>query len=138
MSRFAASLILVFVLGAVSQALANEHCNPGSGIKMSTDPDASWTISVRFDPEDVPLNSPFDADVTVCSQSEALPARITVDATMPAHKHGMNYNPKLVKIDDNRYQVEDLVFHMPGLWRLEVTAYGDEKPHRFTHELSVQ
>ncbi len=138
MSRLAVSLFLVFGLGAWSQVLANENCPPGAGIEMSGGPDASWTINVRFDPEEVPLNRPFNADVTVCSQSEAPPDRITVDATMPAHKHGMNYDPKMVKIDDRHYEIEDLLFHMPGVWRLEVTAYGDDKPHRFTHELNVQ
>ncbi|MEX0346550.1 MAG: hypothetical protein AB3N20_16615, partial [Rhizobiaceae bacterium] len=97
MSRFATSLIFVFGLFAYSQVLANDHCHPGAGIEMSGGADASWTINVRFVPEEVPLNQPFNAKVTVCSQSDALPARITVDATMPAHKHGMNYDPKMVK-----------------------------------------
>lgn len=138
MMRLAALLLFVAGFSAWNQALANEHCVPGTGIEMSGASDAPWTVQIQLNPDGVPLNRPFAADVTICSQSEQLPARITVDATMPAHKHGMNYEPRTAKVDAGHYEVENLLFHMPGVWRLEVTAYDNDRPHRFTHDVNVQ
>ena len=89
-------------------------------------------------PERIPLSAPFQAEITICALKTGLPARITIGATMPAHKHGMNYEPAVSAIGAGRYEVKGLLFHMPGLWRLEVTAYHQGKPHRFSHEVMVQ
>lgn len=138
MNRLAAFAALIFVLGLSQQALASEPCTTENAITMTGASDAPWTVQIELDPVDVPLNKPFDADVTVCAQSQDAPARVTVDATMPAHKHGMNYEPKMTQVDDSNYQVENLLFHMPGVWQLEVTAYDRGKPYRFTHDVKVQ
>ena len=132
----AGSLGLGMVLG--QSALADEKCVPGMGIQMSGASEAPWAIQIQFSPKVVPLNTPFDADVAICSQSEQPPTRIKVDATMPAHKHGMNYEPKTAKMGNNRYAVKNLLFHMPGVWRFEVTAYEKDKPHRFTYDVKVK
>ncbi len=137
MKRLAAPLMLAAGLGAWSSAPASEDCDAGSGIAMSGGADAPWAIHIRLGPQDVPLNAPFDAAVVVCAASVPLPARVTVDATMPAHKHGMNYEPRTAQIGAGHYQVRNLLFHMPGVWRLEVTAYDGDKPHRYTHDVSV-
>ena len=55
------------------------------------------------------------------------PARLlSVDADMPAHRHGMNYQPTLQRQDDGRFTAQGLLFHMPGRWRvrLEVEVQG--------------
>ena len=65
----------------------------------------------------------FAMEVLVCP-ADAMLAR--VDATMPEHKHGMNYRPSLKALGDGRWRVEGMMFHMPGRWelRLEVQAAG--------------
>ena len=50
----------------------------------------------------------------------------------------MNYEPKLVRIDDHHIKVENLVFHMPGIWRIEVTVYDGQTPHRFTRDVPLK
>ena len=137
MNRLGA-LLLVAGLGMWSLAQAKEECVPGTGVQMSGAADAPWTIQIQLGPDGAPLNTPFDADIIVCTQSQQYPARIAVDATMPAHKHGMNYEPATVKIDSGHYEARNLLFHMPGVWRFEVTAYENDKPHRYTHDVSVQ
>lgn len=89
-------------------------------------------------PENVPLSAPFQVDVLFCGKDTGLPGKVTIDATMPAHKHGMNYEPSVSAIEGGKYEVKGLLFHMPGVWRIEVTAYEDGKPHRFFHEVNVQ
>jgi hypothetical protein len=65
----------------------------------------------------------FALDVQVCPANATL---VRVDATMPEHKHGMNYRPSLKSLGDGRWRAEGLMFHMPGRWalRLDVQANG--------------
>lgn len=138
MSRLGVLLLCIGSLSAVQVAHAADQCGPETGIQLSGTADAPWTMQIQLNPKDVPLNAPFDATVTVCSQLERLPSRVTVDATMPVHKHGMNYEPKMERVERRQYQVKNLLFHMPGVWRLEVTAYENDKTYRFTHDVALQ
>jgi hypothetical protein len=76
----------------------------------------------------------FAIDVMVCP-ADAVLAR--VDATMPAHRHGMNYRPSVTPQGAGRWRVEGLMFHMPGTWelRLDVQAPGRSEQLRDTVEL---
>ena len=49
-----------------------------------------------------------------------------VDATMPEHRHGMNYRPSLQALGGGRWRAEGLMFHMAGRWelRFDVDAAG--------------
>jgi len=138
MTKLARILPLVFGLGLAPSAWADDVCGLDSSLKMSGGADAPWTVQLKLAPENVPMNAPFGALVAVCSDSGLSPARVTVDATMPAHKHGMNYDPKTSKVGEHSYQVENLLFHMPGTWRLEVTVYENDKPHRYFHNVDLR
>ena len=138
MKYVAALLVTLVPFGAGSKAFAESNCDLAKGATMIGDADSPWTMQIELVPTKVPLNAPFDVDVTVCSQSDDFPTRITVDATMPAHKHGMNYVPKTARTGDASYTTTNLLFHMPGMWRVEVTAYGNDKPYRFTHDVDLR
>ena len=58
---------------------------------------------------------PFSLQIRLCPAAARL-AR--VDATMPEHRHGMNYKPSLKALGDGRWQVEGLLWHMAGRWEL--------------------
>jgi hypothetical protein len=45
---------------------------------------------------------------------------LAVDATMPAHRHGMNYRPSLKPLGGGRWRAEGLLFHMAGAWELRL------------------
>ena len=115
MNRLGALLLLGAGLGIGHPALANEACLNGTEMQFSGNQDAPWTIKIQLDSDAAPLNTPFGAKIVICNATDQLPARIVVDATMPAHKHGMNYEPATAKVDSGHYQVENLLFHMPGL-----------------------
>ncbi len=138
MKRLGALLLLGAGVSAGHPALATEECVAGTEMRMSGDQKAPWTIKFKLDTGTAPLNTPFGAKIVICNEADQFPDRIVVDATMPAHKHGMNYEPATAKVDSGHYAVENLLFHMPGVWRFEVTAYENDKPHRYTHDVSVQ
>ncbi len=77
----------------------------------------------RADPVPIVVGRHFALLVQLCP-TDAVLAR--VDATMPEHRHGMNYRPSLKPLGDGRWRVEGLMFHMPGRWqlRLDVQAGG--------------
>jgi hypothetical protein len=80
---------------------------------------AAWQV----DGAPIAVGRHFAIRVQVCP-ADAVLAR--VDATMPEHRHGMNYRPSVTRLGDGRWRVEGLMFHMPGRWelRLDVQAGG--------------
>ena len=98
---------------------------------------APFSVSIKA-PDSIPLSAPFEAGITICRTANEMPTRLAVEAIMPAHKHGMNYDPNVLAKEAGRYEVTGLLFHMPGLWRFEVSAYYQGKPYRFSHDVNVQ
>jgi hypothetical protein len=65
----------------------------------------------------------FAVEVQLCPAGATL-AR--VNATMPEHRHGMNYRPSLQPLGGGRWRADGLMFHMAGRWelRLDVVQGG--------------
>lgn len=88
---------------------------------------AAWKV----DGAPIAVGRHFAIEVRLCPAGAAL---TRVDATMPEHRHGMNYRPSLKPLGDGRWRAEGLMFHMPGAWelRLDVQAAGRTEPLRDT------
>lgn len=86
----------------------------------------------------VAVGRKLDLAIVVCPPSGAGVDRVAVDATMPAHRHGMNYRPAVTHRADGGYLASGLLFHMPGAWRLTVDAYADGWSRRFSLDLKAQ
>ena len=71
---------------------------------------------IQFEPPQI--SQPFAVRVSLCDGGQVL----TVDAIMPAHQHGMLYRTHVSTLGQGRYMAENLVFHMPGLWHIQVQA----------------
>ncbi len=69
------------------------------------------------------VSEPVSVTVTVCGDNAA-DAVVTLDASMPAHGHGMNYAPEhtvtLTGDAGQQVQVDGLLLHMPGNWEWRV------------------
>ena len=78
---------------------------------------------------------PFVVQITLCPASAQL---VKVDAEMPDHRHGMNYQPSLIALGDGRWRVEGMVWHMAGRWLLKVDARLDGNPHRLTQSVVLK
>ena len=70
----------------------------------------------RADPGDIQVGRPFSMDIAVCAKNEASVDKISVDAHMPEHRHGMNYRPSVTQVGAGRFRIEGMLFHMPGQW----------------------
>lgn len=65
----------------------------------------------------------FALHLAVCPANARL---VRVDATMPDHRHGMNYRPSLHALGEGRWRADGLLWHMGGRWelRFDVEAGG--------------
>ena len=68
-------------------------------------------------PEAIKANEYFEMFVEVDDlRGNSPPQDFRFDATMPAHRHGMNTVVNATRTDDSTWQLQDLNLHMPGEW----------------------
>ena len=76
----------------------------------------------RFDPAAPAVGRPLAVDLLSCKADP--PELVEVDAVMPAHRHGMNYRPRLHSLGPGAWRAEGLLLHMPGKWRFDFGFRG--------------
>jgi hypothetical protein len=107
----------------------NEH-----GFRRLASPDAE--VAYRWEPSELKVGQFFTAEIVACRAPKEEPVRaIMIDATMPAHGHGMNYRPSSVRTGPGQYRFTGLMLHMPGTWLVTIDLLQDGKRTRLTHEV---
>jgi hypothetical protein len=105
------------------------HACGAAGDTLATG--AHYTVAFRPSPAPIKTGEHFAVDFTVCAVGKArAPRSVRVDASMPEHRHGMNYRPTIVARGAGRYRAEGLLFHMGGRWEIAfeiVTAGATER-----------
>ena len=120
--------VLALSLTVASAGVLSCELPGGPSASLKTE---GHTILYRAAPR---VGEHFAVELAVCPPPDA----VRVDASMPAHRHGMNYEPSVVPLGGGRYRAEGLMFHMPGDWQLlfEIRAGGTTE--RVTHDLRVE
>jgi hypothetical protein len=109
--------------GAAALAAAAQTCD-APGTRLESD---RYVVVYRTLPPKLAVGEHFAIDARVCAKGRsAPPTGLRVDATMPEHRHGMNYRATVAAKGGGRYLAEGLLFHMPGRWQLlfDVEARG--------------
>ncbi|MCB9777045.1 MAG: hypothetical protein H6742_00610 [Alphaproteobacteria bacterium] len=83
----------------------------------------SWSVTWTPSIDPVPMNQNFDVALDVTPADGVSITRI--DATMPAHGHGMNVTPELVDNGDGTATASPFNLHMEADWLIEVDVSGD-------------
>jgi len=95
--------------------------------RSGTTTNGAFVVSWVPVPDPIPFNEPYKLVVTVArAASPTVPeraARLELDATMPAHGHGMNRTPHVTANGDGTFLVEGMLFHMSGEWNLVFHVY---------------
>ncbi|PHQ69982.1 MAG: hypothetical protein COB93_06615 [Sneathiella sp.] len=79
---------------------------------------AQYDISVTTIPAVITVGELFKVDLEVCRKDGApFNGEVTAAATMPAHKHGMNYQPEVIAVEESVHHMEGFAFHMLGSWQ---------------------
>ena len=104
----------------------------------SPSPDAE--VAYRWEPAELKVGQFFAAEVVACrTPGQSRCASITIDATMPAHGHGMNYRPDGHATAPGHYRFTGLMLHMPGtLAGHDRSATRAAGASRLTHEVILR
>ena len=108
-------LLPLFSLTLAGQALADcQLSGDYSGHAQS--------LSVGFStlPAPVAIGEAFSLMLTAChDDGTPFTGEITASAVMPAHQHGMNYQPRVQRLALGQYRLDGYLFHMPGDWQFQ-------------------
>ena len=113
---------LALLLAALGSAAA---CEPPPLDKATRIEGTRHVVLFRSAPAVTPLNAPFALELAMCAKDGSAVATPRVDASMPAHRHGMNYRPTLTSPSAGRFRAEGLLFHMPGRWQFAFEVGGE-------------
>jgi YtkA-like protein len=128
----------VAALAAMAPARAETAC-PGEAQGFQRLKTADAEIAYRWEPAELRVGQFFSAEVVTCRAPGPEPVgQITIDATMPAHGHGMSYRPAVAPMGAGRYRATGLMLHMPGTWRITFDLLQGAKRVRLTHEMDLK
>jgi hypothetical protein len=119
--RRGAALAIVAAGLALAPSLASANaCDEGGRAEAARRVESAKHVLVfRPAPAVIAVGRHFAVEAVVCPRDAAQPATgLRIDATMPAHRHGMNYRAAVTVRGDGRFLAEGLMFHMPGRWQL--------------------
>ncbi len=129
------------IISAAAMALlssAGPAAACGLGVGSTEISDDGITVSYRPVDGTVVSGAFFALEVAVCS-TDGTPGKLSaVDATMPAHGHGMNYKPVVTETAPGRFHVEGLMFHMTGSWRFRFDAEAGGKTKKLTVDRMIE
>jgi len=138
-NKMKSTITPLLALALLSMANISSACEiPEGWQEMTAETPGSQKAAIRLPSDTTLLGQPFDVELMTCVENSVSIKRVTVNATMPQHNHGMNYAPEITTISDNRYRASGMLFHMPGKWHITVEAHGANNIHRFALELSVK
>lgn len=84
----------------------------------------------------MPMAQHFAMEVQLCGKGGASTALLTgVDASMPAHKHGMNYRPTIKPLGNGRFRIDGMMLHMAGQWEFAFEVQAGKELIRLTHDV---
>lgn len=133
----ALSLALLLLALAGGGALA---CEPAlSGPEVRRVEAGDLVLAFRPEPERIRVGRPFALDISVCSRSGAdMPSSLKVDATMPEHRHGMNYRPSVNTTAPGSFRADGFMFHMPGRWEFAFEVPSSGKSERLRTSVVIE
>ena len=129
------AFVLAFLAATPAWADCPLDLGRGTGLVVYN---SRYMIAFRPDPMPVEVGMPFALLVNVCTRRGEPASLVAVDATMPEHKHGMNYAPAIQSRGDGRFRVEGLMFHMPGSWEVAFDVRAGGETERLTHDIVLK
>jgi hypothetical protein len=99
-----------------------------------------YVVAYRTLPEKVAVGRHFGVDFAVCPKpGQPAPEAVKIDAYMPEHRHGMNYQAVVKPAPaPGQYHAEGLMFHMPGRWEYIFEIRGGGTVDRITRPITLE
>jgi len=118
-----AAVLAAALSGAQAMAAACEPASIGANAVRVAGRD--FVVDWRVEPAPLRLGEFFAVVVSACERRGQRVSRVRVDATMPAHQHGMNYAPTVTSDAGGVFRASGLLLHMPGHWEFTFDLAGD-------------
>lgn len=113
-------------------ATAGAACElPGGGVQRIESP--RYVVLYRSQPAPR-VGEHFALEFVVCP----VPDAVRVDATMPEHRHGMNYRASVTAQGGGSYRAQGLMFHMAGRWELVFELRSKGATERLAQSLKLE
>jgi len=103
----------------------------GSAQKIQS---GKYLVLYRTSPAPLKVGQHFAIEFAVCPA----PQSVRVDASMPEHKHGMNYRPTITGSGEGPYRAEGLMFHMAGKWELVFEVRARDSVERVAQTIRLE
>lgn len=107
--------------------------------RLHSEPDASpitikaaWSVGGN---SAIKVGEPFSITVRACPVNTEL---LAVEATMPAHRHGMNYQASIEQTAPGHWRVQGMLWHMPGQWQLSLKLRLAQHIQRLSTAVSLR
>jgi len=122
--------LLVALLVAAPAATACEL--PGGAAQKIQS--GKYLVLYRANPAPLKVGQHFALEFAVCPAPES----VRVDASMPEHKHGMNYRPTVTGSGEGPYRAEGLMLHMAGKWELVFEVRAKDAVERVVQTIRLE
>jgi hypothetical protein len=122
--------------GCAAAVLACEP--PLHGANVQKIEGARYVLAWRPVPAPMRVGEFLTLEIGVCARDgQPRPATLRVDATMPEHKHGMNYLPSVTPKGTDRFAADGIMLHMAGHWEIvfDINAGAAQESLRTSIEL---
>jgi hypothetical protein len=122
-NQFTAMLFALMVGAgvAVNTAFAADTAPANTLTRHLVSDGGSFDLTLSSTPRTIPLNEMFELTIHVypaTAVKDKNPIWVSVNATMPAHQHGMNTRPRVEELGKGRFVVRGMLFHMAGVWEI--------------------
>jgi tripartite motif-containing protein 71 len=102
-------------------SIASSHSSLSTNGARETSNGGHYLLTFEPSAKPIALNEEFRLRLRIVDARTGGPARgvnLRVTATMPAHYHGMNREPRVRQLADGTWEVENMLLHMPGQWQI--------------------
>ena len=108
-------------------------CEEGvsDGLRLDSGDSTMW---LEPDPTTQKVGQLFGMKIELCDGEGSVKQ---VNATMPAHGHGMNYRPKVSQVTPGLFEAQGLLFHMPGSWQLSIEVLNNGEKTVFQKDVMI-
>jgi len=131
--------LFLLALVAISRPALAQSCGEGLPAPIRTASSERYVVAWRTTPANPPVGQHFVVDLAVCPKAGVpAPTVVRVDATMPDHRHGMNYKPTVTASAPGRFRAEGLMFHMPGRWQFVFEVGDGRRADRVTADETLK
>ena len=100
-----------------------QDTNPAQEIREGLTDGGSYYVYWDSIPSVIPFNQQFSLSAMVHDGEDHTlmlnDRTLMVDASMPAHQHGMDTEPQVSMSEHGTYTIDGMLFHMAGDWELE-------------------